>query len=255
MERLSPCLEHIWLLWHSGYSRSIQHCLASGHCPWKQVRHHKEDWNPASFSVCLFSWEGDGRVYTICYQLFLFFILILSSIDGKFDVAYYANVLISSDGGMYWLPPAIYRSTCAIEITYFPFDYQNCTLAFRCGRIILLINKYNKYLLIHQFVSILFYLHHDYHRSQTYSANEVDLILAVGETGETIEWVDIDPEAFTGILHTHSELQYSKHTSPLHLITFSPLREWWMGNRPSSSQEVAQHTVYTGWPGVSGNNV
>lgn len=54
------------------------------------------------------------------------------SIDGKFDVAYYANVLITNDGWMYWLPPAIYRSTCAIEITYFPFDYQNCTLAFRC---------------------------------------------------------------------------------------------------------------------------
>lgn len=57
---------------------------------------------------------------------------VFCSIDGKFDVAYYANVLITNDGWMYWLPPAIYRSTCAIEITYFPFDYQNCTLAFRC---------------------------------------------------------------------------------------------------------------------------
>ncbi|KAG7280232.1 hypothetical protein CRUP_037593 [Coryphaenoides rupestris] len=51
-------------------------------------------------------------------------------IDGNFGVAYYANVLISSSGWMYWLPPAIYRSTCAIEITYFPFDYQNCSLIF-----------------------------------------------------------------------------------------------------------------------------
>uniref|UniRef100_A0A673BXK3 Acetylcholine receptor subunit gamma-like n=1 Tax=Sphaeramia orbicularis TaxID=375764 RepID=A0A673BXK3_9TELE len=91
-------------------------------------------------------------------------IVLDNNIDGKFDVAYYANVLIYDSGWMYWLPPAIYRSTCAIEITYFPFDYQNCTLAFR---------------------------------SQTYSANEVDLILAIGETGNVIEWVDIDPEAFT----------------------------------------------------------
>ena len=59
---------------------------------------------------------------------------IVCSIDGKFDVAYYANVLISSNGWMYWLPPAIYRSTCAIEITFFPFDYQNCTLVFRYDR-------------------------------------------------------------------------------------------------------------------------
>ncbi|KAJ8347695.1 hypothetical protein SKAU_G00262840 [Synaphobranchus kaupii] len=90
-------------------------------------------------------------------------IVLENNIDGKFDVAYYANVLIYSDGSMYWLPPAIFRSTCAIEITYFPFDWQNCTLIFR---------------------------------SQTYSANEVDIILAV-EGNVTIEWVAIDPEAFT----------------------------------------------------------
>lgn len=41
-------------------------------------------------------------------------------------------------------------------------------------------------------------------RSQTYSANEVELILAIGENGETIEWVDIDPEAFTGTVHPSS---------------------------------------------------
>nr|QQL95705.1 acetylcholine receptor gamma-like subunit [Pristella maxillaris]QQL95706.1 acetylcholine receptor gamma-like subunit [Pristella maxillaris] len=92
-------------------------------------------------------------------------IVLENNIDGKFDVAYYANVLIYSDGSMYWLPPAIYRSTCAIEITYFPFDWQNCTLVFR---------------------------------SQTYSANEIDMILAIdADTQKPIEWVDIDPEAFT----------------------------------------------------------
>lgn len=71
-------------------------------------------------------------LYNVYHQLLLFFMFNICSIDGKFDVAYYANVLISNDGWISWLPPAIYRSTCAIEITYFPFDYQNCTLAFRC---------------------------------------------------------------------------------------------------------------------------
>ncbi|XP_048853824.1 acetylcholine receptor subunit epsilon [Brienomyrus brachyistius] len=92
-------------------------------------------------------------------------IVLENNIDGKFDVAYYANVLIYPDGSMYWLPPAIFRSTCSIEITYFPFDWQNCTLVFR---------------------------------SQTYSAKELDLILAIDlETEKPIEWVVIDPEAFT----------------------------------------------------------
>uniref|UniRef100_A0A671L1B5 Cholinergic receptor, nicotinic, epsilon n=1 Tax=Sinocyclocheilus anshuiensis TaxID=1608454 RepID=A0A671L1B5_9TELE len=39
-------------------------------------------------------------------------VVLENNIDGKFDVAYYANMLIWSDGSMYWLPPAIYRSTC-----------------------------------------------------------------------------------------------------------------------------------------------
>ncbi|KAM4619793.1 acetylcholine receptor subunit epsilon [Polymixia lowei] len=105
---------------------------------------------------------GIDIVRVPCNTVWLPDIVLENNIDGKFDVAYYANVLISNTGWMYWLPPAIYRSTCAIEITYFPFDFQNCTLVFR---------------------------------SQTYSANELDLNLAVGD--QKIEWVDIDPEAFT----------------------------------------------------------
>lgn len=131
-----------------------------------------------------------------------------------------------------------------------------------CGTTILSLNKYTIYLLIYQFIFIQFYpnlfyifFHCNDARSQTYSANEVDLILAVSETGETIEWVEIDPAAFTGIVHTHSKLLNSKHTIPLQLIVFLPFREWWVGHCPSSSQEGPQHTVYTRWPGVSGDHV
>lgn len=81
-------------------------------------------------------------------------------------------------------------------------------------------------MMIYRFATILFYPHCRNPRSQTYSANEVVLILAVDEIGNTIEWVDIDPEAFTGTGHPHSLFQNSKHTIPRHLITFSPIREW-----------------------------
>ncbi|XP_063097847.1 acetylcholine receptor subunit epsilon isoform X9 [Cavia porcellus] len=58
-------------------------------------------------------------------------IVLENNIDGQFDVAYDANVLIYEGGYVTWLPPAIYRSTCAVEVTYFPFDWQNCSLVFR----------------------------------------------------------------------------------------------------------------------------
>ncbi|XP_068600248.1 acetylcholine receptor subunit epsilon [Brachionichthys hirsutus] len=113
-------------------------------------------------------------------------IVLENNIDGKFDVSYYANALVRTNGFITWQPPAIYRSTCSIEITYFPFDFQNCTLSFR---------------------------------SQTYSANEVNLLLPSQETGETIEWVDIDPEAFTengewAIVHRPARKVFNTRYSP-----------------------------------------
>nr|XP_042703341.1 acetylcholine receptor subunit gamma [Chrysemys picta bellii] len=92
-------------------------------------------------------------------------IVLENNIDGQFEIAYYANVLVYPGGAMYWLPPAIYRSTCAIEVTYFPFDWQNCSLVFQ---------------------------------SQTYSANEVELQLSINEeTSRPFDEIDIDPAAFT----------------------------------------------------------
>ncbi|XP_053861377.1 acetylcholine receptor subunit epsilon isoform X5 [Malaclemys terrapin pileata] len=94
-------------------------------------------------------------------------IVLENNIDGQFEIAYYANVLVYPGGAMYWLPPAIYRSTCAIEVTYFPFDWQNCSLVFQ---------------------------------SQTYSANEVELQLSINEeTSRPFDEIDIDPAAFTGM--------------------------------------------------------
>ncbi|XP_061587085.1 acetylcholine receptor subunit gamma [Cololabis saira] len=90
-------------------------------------------------------------------------VVLENNVDGKFDVALYCNALVSPNGCVYWLPPAIYRSACAITVNYFPFDWQNCTMVFR---------------------------------SQTYSANEIELVLKEDQNS-TLEWVDIDPEAFT----------------------------------------------------------
>ncbi|XP_054431781.1 acetylcholine receptor subunit epsilon isoform X2 [Pteronotus mesoamericanus] len=64
-----------------------------------------------------------------------------------------------------WLPEIVLENnTCAVEVTYFPFDWQNCSLVFR---------------------------------SQTYNAEEVEFVFAVDDDGETINKIDIDTEAYT----------------------------------------------------------
>ncbi|CAH1240965.1 CHRNA7 [Branchiostoma lanceolatum] len=40
------------------------------------------------------------------------------------------NVAINSDGFMTWMAPRIFASSCKIDIYYFPFDEQECTLEF-----------------------------------------------------------------------------------------------------------------------------
>ena len=34
------------------------------------------------------------------------------------------------DGSMLYVPPGIFKSTCKIDITWFPFDDQSCELKF-----------------------------------------------------------------------------------------------------------------------------
>ncbi|KAF3836424.1 hypothetical protein F7725_028982, partial [Dissostichus mawsoni] len=88
--------------------------------------------------------------------------------DAQFEVAYYSNVVVYSDGLCYWLPPAIFRSSCSINVNYFPFDWQNCTL---------------------KFVSL------------TYNAKEIKMLLKEEPDDDEVlwlvEWIIIDPASFT----------------------------------------------------------
>ncbi|RMX57420.1 hypothetical protein pdam_00006971 [Pocillopora damicornis] len=47
---------------------------------------------------------------------------------GKFT--YKTNVAMTHDGNSTWLNPAIFKSICKVDVTYFPFDEQDCSLKF-----------------------------------------------------------------------------------------------------------------------------
>jgi len=57
-------------------------------------------------------------------------ILMYNSASELFDGTYPTNVVVTSDGLCTYIPPGIFMSTCKIDITWFPFDDQNCEMKF-----------------------------------------------------------------------------------------------------------------------------
>lgn len=57
-------------------------------------------------------------------------IVLFNNADGNYEARYKSNVLIYHDSKVEWIPPAIFQSTCRIDVTYFPFDQQKCEMIF-----------------------------------------------------------------------------------------------------------------------------
>ncbi|CAF99917.1 unnamed protein product, partial [Tetraodon nigroviridis] len=57
-------------------------------------------------------------------------ILLYNSADGRFDATYQPNVVVRSSGDCLYVPPMILKSTCRIDVRWFPFDVQKCELKF-----------------------------------------------------------------------------------------------------------------------------
>ncbi|KAK2842839.1 hypothetical protein Q5P01_013039 [Channa striata] len=57
-------------------------------------------------------------------------ILLYNSADERFDASFHTNILVNSSGHCQYLPPGIFKSTCYINVRWFPFDVQRCDLKF-----------------------------------------------------------------------------------------------------------------------------
>ncbi|KAI5744958.1 hypothetical protein M8J76_006960 [Diaphorina citri] len=57
-------------------------------------------------------------------------VLMYNSADEGFDSTYPTNVVVRSNGSCVYIPPGIFKSTCKIDITWFPFDDQRCEMKF-----------------------------------------------------------------------------------------------------------------------------
>ncbi|KAK0424145.1 hypothetical protein QR680_008513 [Steinernema hermaphroditum] len=82
-------------------------------------------WNPDKF---------DGiqsiRLNSDDHSIFKPDILLYNSADKSFDSTFKSNMVVYSTGEVNWIPPGIFRASCKIDITWFPFDEQSCFLKF-----------------------------------------------------------------------------------------------------------------------------
>uniref|UniRef100_H3D3B3 Cholinergic receptor, nicotinic, beta 5a n=1 Tax=Tetraodon nigroviridis TaxID=99883 RepID=H3D3B3_TETNG len=90
-----------------------------------------QEWNDYRLRWDPEKYDGIKKLRIPSKHLWLPDIVLYNNADGVYEVSVYCNAVVSSTGDIFWLPPAIYKSACAIEVQNFPFDQQNCTLKFR----------------------------------------------------------------------------------------------------------------------------
>ncbi|XP_076443609.1 uncharacterized protein LOC143282052 [Babylonia areolata] len=80
-------------------------------------------WDPKDFN-------GLTILRIPCEKIWLPDIVLYNSAD-DFTTGYMkSKAMVSNTGNVFWPPPAKFRSSCKIDITYFPFDDQVCELKF-----------------------------------------------------------------------------------------------------------------------------
>ncbi|KAG7461049.1 hypothetical protein MATL_G00205490 [Megalops atlanticus] len=57
-------------------------------------------------------------------------IVLYNNADGEFALTHMTKAHLFHTGMVRWVPPAIYKSSCSIDVTFFPFDQQNCKMKF-----------------------------------------------------------------------------------------------------------------------------
>ncbi|XP_027425047.1 neuronal acetylcholine receptor subunit beta-4 [Zalophus californianus] len=91
----------------------------------------KQEWTDYRLAWNSSHYEGVNILRIPAKRIWLPDIVLYNNADGTYEVSLYTNVVVRSNGSIFWLPPAIYKSACKIEVKHFPFDQQNCTLKFR----------------------------------------------------------------------------------------------------------------------------
>lgn len=90
----------------------------------EQVWHdYKLRWEPEEYG-------GVMELYVPSELLWLPDIVLYNNADGSYVVTTMTKAILNYDGTVVWKPPAIFKSSCEIDVEFFPFDQQHCFMKF-----------------------------------------------------------------------------------------------------------------------------
>ncbi|KAH7931858.1 hypothetical protein HPB49_025824 [Dermacentor silvarum] len=99
---------------------AVQHFVVLSPQEWND---YKLRWDPEEYG-------GVTKVHVPAEQIWLPDIVLYNNADGNYEVTIMTKAILHSDGLVIWKPPAIYKSSCEIDVQYFPFDQQTCFMKF-----------------------------------------------------------------------------------------------------------------------------
>ncbi|XP_004073305.1 neuronal acetylcholine receptor subunit non-alpha-2 [Oryzias latipes] len=84
---------------------------------------YKLRWNPDKYG-------GITSIRVPSENIWLPDIVLYENADGKFEGSLMTKAIVKFNGAVTWMPPASYKSACTMDVTFFPFDRQNCSMKF-----------------------------------------------------------------------------------------------------------------------------
>ncbi|KAF8765180.1 Acetylcholine receptor subunit beta-like 2 [Argiope bruennichi] len=84
---------------------------------------YKLKWDPDDYG-------GVEMIHVPAEHIWLPDIVLFNNADGNYEVTLMTKATVYYSGEIVWKPPALYKSTCEIDVEYFPFDEQSCLMKF-----------------------------------------------------------------------------------------------------------------------------
>lgn len=84
---------------------------------------YKLRWDPEEYG-------GVEMLYVPSEQIWLPDVVLFNNWDGNYEVTLMTKATLKYTGEVFWEPPAIYKSSCEMNVEYFPYDEQSCFMKF-----------------------------------------------------------------------------------------------------------------------------